>query len=307
MAGRPREFDRDEALGRARDAFWRRGYEGTSMADLVEALGIASARIYAAFGSKDALFREAVGLYQAGRAASPTVPWPRRAASAWRSSACCTKPSCSTHARRAAGMHVVVAAATNCTPENEAVAHWLAERRRTRAAAIADRLRRAAVEGEVRPGTDAWRLSPMPSPSSCTACPCRRATACLEGAPARRAARRAGAAALGARPQGRIATTSDRPDAPRRRSHARDDEGSGDPSARRPGGAEDRAATGAAAAAGPGADPGSRRSGSTAPSCSRARGTRPMSGFHASSASRRSARCRPRPAASSALATSSPP
>ena len=41
-------------------AFWRRGYEGTSMADLVQALGIASARIYAAFGSKQDLFDEAV-------------------------------------------------------------------------------------------------------------------------------------------------------------------------------------------------------------------------------------------------------
>ncbi|MFS4517744.1 TetR/AcrR family transcriptional regulator, partial [Delftia tsuruhatensis] len=66
MAGRPREFDRDQALERAMLAFWRRGYEGTSMADLVQALGIASARIYAAFGSKQDLFREAVQHYEAG-------------------------------------------------------------------------------------------------------------------------------------------------------------------------------------------------------------------------------------------------
>jgi AcrR family transcriptional regulator len=59
MAGRPREFDRDKALERAMLAFWQRGYEGTSMADLVQALGIASARIYAAFGSKQDLFRAA--------------------------------------------------------------------------------------------------------------------------------------------------------------------------------------------------------------------------------------------------------
>ena len=57
MAGRPREFDRDLALEKARDLFWARGYEGTSMSDLVAALGIASARIYAAFGSKEALPR----------------------------------------------------------------------------------------------------------------------------------------------------------------------------------------------------------------------------------------------------------
>lgn len=56
MAGRPREFDRDAALNKAKLVFWQRGYEGTSMSDLVSALGIASARIYAAFGSKENLF-----------------------------------------------------------------------------------------------------------------------------------------------------------------------------------------------------------------------------------------------------------
>src|SRR5262245_349036 len=40
ILGRPREFDRDAALAKARDAFWSRGYEGVSMADLVETLGI---------------------------------------------------------------------------------------------------------------------------------------------------------------------------------------------------------------------------------------------------------------------------
>ena len=73
MTGRPREFDRDLALERARDAFWERGYDGVSMADLVAALGIASARIYAAFGSKEALFREAIGLYEAGEGGFATL------------------------------------------------------------------------------------------------------------------------------------------------------------------------------------------------------------------------------------------
>ena len=61
--GRPRSFDRDEALRRAMQVFWAHGYEGTSMTQLVEAMGIVSPSIYAAFGSKEDLFREAVELY----------------------------------------------------------------------------------------------------------------------------------------------------------------------------------------------------------------------------------------------------
>ena len=62
--GRPRGFDRDIALRRAMELFWRHGYEGVSMADLTAAMGIAAPSLYAAFGSKEALFREAVDLYR---------------------------------------------------------------------------------------------------------------------------------------------------------------------------------------------------------------------------------------------------
>lgn len=63
MAGRPRSFDRDEALSRALTVFWTRGYADASMADLTSAMGINSPSLYAAFGSKERLFREAVRLY----------------------------------------------------------------------------------------------------------------------------------------------------------------------------------------------------------------------------------------------------
>ncbi|MCJ8520337.1 AcrR family transcriptional regulator [Pseudorhizobium tarimense] len=66
--GRPRNFDRTEALNRALIAFWRNGFEATSMNDLVEAMGINSPSIYAAFGSKEALFAETVKYYHAAYA-----------------------------------------------------------------------------------------------------------------------------------------------------------------------------------------------------------------------------------------------
>jgi AcrR family transcriptional regulator len=63
VRGRPRAFDRTEALDRATRVFWSKGYEATSMADLIEAMGIASTSIYAAFGSKEALYAEALEHY----------------------------------------------------------------------------------------------------------------------------------------------------------------------------------------------------------------------------------------------------
>ncbi|EPR14959.1 TetR family transcriptional regulator [Sphingobium indicum IP26] len=62
--GRPREFDPEEALGAALNVFWRRGYEGASMAELTEAMGITKPSLYACFGNKESLFRKALDLYE---------------------------------------------------------------------------------------------------------------------------------------------------------------------------------------------------------------------------------------------------
>ncbi len=62
--GRPREFDIDEALGQALRLFWQKGYEGASLTDLTEAMGITRPSLYAAFGNKEALFRQALDLYE---------------------------------------------------------------------------------------------------------------------------------------------------------------------------------------------------------------------------------------------------
>ncbi len=61
--GRHREFDVEKALDGALCVFWRKGYEGASYADLVEATGVERPALYAAFGNKEALFRRALARY----------------------------------------------------------------------------------------------------------------------------------------------------------------------------------------------------------------------------------------------------
>jgi AcrR family transcriptional regulator len=67
--GRPREFDLDQALDRALEVFWRKGYEGASISELTEAMGINRPSLYAAFGNKEELFRKALDRYVQGPAA----------------------------------------------------------------------------------------------------------------------------------------------------------------------------------------------------------------------------------------------
>ena len=62
--GRPREFDTELALGAALRVFWAKGYEGASLSDLTDEMGITRPSLYAAFGNKEALFRQALDLYE---------------------------------------------------------------------------------------------------------------------------------------------------------------------------------------------------------------------------------------------------
>ena len=77
--GRPREFDRDAALEAAMLLFWRKGFAAASMSDLCDAMGISSPSLYAAFGSKEALYLEAVEYY--ARTIGPPV-WDKLAGGA---------------------------------------------------------------------------------------------------------------------------------------------------------------------------------------------------------------------------------
>jgi AcrR family transcriptional regulator len=66
IVGRPRTFDVEKALQQAMQVFWRKGYLGTSLSDLTDAMGINRPSLYAAFGNKQSLFRQALEHYAKG-------------------------------------------------------------------------------------------------------------------------------------------------------------------------------------------------------------------------------------------------
>jgi AcrR family transcriptional regulator len=78
--GRPRTFDVDLAVGRALPIFLANGYEGASFAQLIAAIGINPPSFYAAFGSKEGLFRRAMDLYAARAATSIAAALSQRSA-----------------------------------------------------------------------------------------------------------------------------------------------------------------------------------------------------------------------------------
>lgn len=149
--GRPRGFDRTEALEQAMRLFWSKGYGSASLAELTEAMGINAPSLYAAFGSKDALFREAVAHYaehhgvEIWRALDET-PGAREAierfllATAEAYSAPGNPPGC-----------LIVLGAQYGLGEDNAADRELRARRRENLRRIAGRLARAVAEGELPP------------------------------------------------------------------------------------------------------------------------------------------------------------
>ncbi|MEP3423028.1 MAG: TetR/AcrR family transcriptional regulator [Erythrobacter sp.] len=71
--GRPREFDRDDALLAAVNVFWAKGYDGASMKDLTQAMGINGPSLYSAFGDKHNLYLQTIDRYSQNDACAPLV------------------------------------------------------------------------------------------------------------------------------------------------------------------------------------------------------------------------------------------
>jgi AcrR family transcriptional regulator len=148
--GRPRGFDRDAALRQAMTVFWEKGYEGASMSDLTAAMGINSPSLYAAFGSKEALFREAADLYGCNNGV-------------WRDfdNAATARDAVATLLRASAkglsdtnhprGCMIVLAGIGSASP---AICDDLRERREASVEALRSRLAQARRDGEIGAGAD---------------------------------------------------------------------------------------------------------------------------------------------------------
>lgn len=154
--GRPRGFDKDEAVRQAMLLFWEQGYEATSLAKLKAAMGsISPASFYAAFASKEALFGEVLDRYLEthGRVTAPlkdpTLP-PRDAIEqALRQSA-----RMQTDQTHPLGCFVVLSTST-CSPENRHLQARLAEERQRNRNGLHACVERAIAGGELPGGIDA--------------------------------------------------------------------------------------------------------------------------------------------------------
>ena len=159
VRGRPRNFDRDAALRQAMEVFWAKGYDGASMADLTAAMGLNPPSLYAAFGCKEALFREAVALYVAsdgGRiwAAVDAAPTARAAIEAMLR----TSAEDFTRPNKPRGC-LIVLSALNADDTNAAVCGALRDLRNGNVETLRRRLENDIAEGRLPPGLDGRALA----------------------------------------------------------------------------------------------------------------------------------------------------
>ncbi|GAA4249052.1 TetR family transcriptional regulator [Azospirillum formosense] len=156
--GRPRAFDRDEALAKAAITFWRLGYEGASIADLTAAMGITPQSLYAAFASKADLYREALDWYQATVGASTAAALEEDDALVALTRVLRESAREFTKRDRPHGCMVSTAVLT-CAAENEPVARHVAGLRTATLDLIRARIERGMAEGQVKRETDAEALA----------------------------------------------------------------------------------------------------------------------------------------------------
>lgn len=156
--GRPREFDIEQALDRALKVFWRKGFEGTSLADLTKAMGINRPSLYAAFGSKEKLFKKALDRYAAGPAAYVRVALNEPTARAVVERLLNESIDLLTHPRNPHGC-LMVQGALACGAAAESIRRELTVRRDAAEAAVRKRFERAQADGDLPPASDPANLA----------------------------------------------------------------------------------------------------------------------------------------------------
>jgi AcrR family transcriptional regulator len=151
--GRPREFDVDDALASALRVFWSKGYEGASLTDLTEAMGITRPSLYAAFGNKEALFRKALDLYEREKLAyiGEALAAPTSKGVAERLLRGALEMQTSECEPRGC---LRVTSTINCGSEAESVRADLHARRASSQKALIERMQRAKDEGDLSVQTD---------------------------------------------------------------------------------------------------------------------------------------------------------
>ena len=157
--GRPRAFDRDEALRRAMEVFWEHGYEATSMSHLTAAMGISSPSLYAAFGSKEELFREAVAYYNDTFGATAAAELRERPTAREAISAVLRHHAvvfCDPDNPRGC---MIVLAATTSGDDTRSVHEYLAQWRMALETDFRERVERGIAEGDVPAGADAAAIA----------------------------------------------------------------------------------------------------------------------------------------------------
>ena len=153
MIGRPREFDLDEALDTALTVFWSKGYEATSMMDLVEAIGANKPSLYSVFGSKEGLFFKVLERYQSRLGAFAAPELQRSSARQGLEAFLRALATFQSGPKTPAGCLLVQGALAG-SQEAQGVYKVLCEARETGVQMIRAVLERAQQQRELPPGTD---------------------------------------------------------------------------------------------------------------------------------------------------------
>jgi AcrR family transcriptional regulator len=156
-SGRSRQFEVDEALDRALEVFWARGYEGATLPELTRAMGINRPSLYAAFGNKEKLFRKALDRYQTGPMSFLTEALRRPTARAVVEAIFSGFVRMQRDRDRPRGC-LIVSGAIACGEEVETVREELAHLRRGVVAKLRERFERAVRDGELPAATDCAAL-----------------------------------------------------------------------------------------------------------------------------------------------------